>query len=52
LMGVFVEYFDSLNLLVLIPLSALLYFALLLALRGVDRQDMDLVRSVVARKQA
>ena len=47
-MSIFVKYFDGLHLLALIPLAAVAYFAVLFALGGIDREDRDLIRSIVA----
>lgn len=48
-MGVFVNYFEGLNLLALIPISAAIYFAVLLAIKCLDKQDLTLIRSIVKR---
>jgi O-antigen/teichoic acid export membrane protein len=50
-MWVFVLRFDSLILWALIPLAALLYFAVLFLVRGIGtKEDLELVRAVVRRQ--
>lgn len=49
MMGLFVIYFTHLALFVLLPLAGLLYFAGLYMIRGIDKEDIDLVRGVVQR---
>lgn len=49
LMGTFTAYFAKLNLVVLVVLSALVYFGLIFLFRGVDKTDLDLVRRLIAR---
>jgi len=46
-----IMYFKDFYILALVPLSALLYFAVLLIIRGMDREDMLLLRSLVPRKR-
>jgi len=48
-MGAFIRYFYGLNLAVLIILSALLYFVVLYASRGMDKEDISLIRRVVGK---
>ncbi len=50
LMGVFIMYFHSLTLLALVPLAASLYFVILYVLRGIDRDDVSLVKRVIGRQ--
>jgi len=51
-MCVFVLYCDSLILWVLIPLAAVLYFAVLFVVRGIGtKEDMDLLQAIVHQKQ-
>jgi len=49
LMGAFIRYFYGLNLVVLIILSALLYFVVLYVSRGMDKEDISLIRRVVGK---
>lgn len=46
-MGIFVKYLDNLSLFALIPLSALLYFAILYIVRGIDRNDVQLFKGLI-----
>ncbi|TET09982.1 MAG: flippase [Candidatus Atribacteria bacterium] len=48
-MGLFVIYFNHLVLFILLPLAGLLYFAGLYIIRGIDKEDIDLVRRCVRR---
>lgn len=50
LMGIFIVYFDNLTLLALVPLAALFYFVILYAIRGINKEDINLVRMAVRRK--
>ena len=50
-MGVFITYFHNLTLLVLIPSAALLYFMVLYIIRGIDKEDIALLREAVRVKQ-
>ncbi len=43
-------YFKDFYILALIPLSALVYFIVLLIIRGIDREDVTLFRSVFGRQ--
>lgn len=49
LMGVFIMYFYNLNLLILVPSAALLYFVALYAIKGIDENDINLI-SVLVKK--
>ncbi len=51
LMGIFIRYFYSLNLIVLISLSVLLYFVVLYVARGIDREDVALIRRAVGKRE-
>ena len=50
-MGVFIVYFHNLKLLALVPLAALLYFVILYIVKGVDKEDMNLIMAVVRGKK-
>ena len=50
IMGVFILYLRDLTLWGLVPLSALLYFVALYIIRGIDREDILLLRQVVYTK--
>jgi O-antigen/teichoic acid export membrane protein len=50
-MGVFIVYFHNLKLQALVPLAALLYFVILYIIRGIDKEDMNLIRGVVRVKK-
>jgi hypothetical protein len=52
IMCVFVLYLKDFYILALVPLSALLYFAVLYILRGIDREDTLLLWQIVGRQQA
>lgn len=49
LMGIFITYFHSLTLWVLVPSAALLYFVMLYIIRGIKKEDVDLVRRIIGR---
>lgn len=51
-MGVFVWHFESLNLLILVPLAMLLYFGLLYMIRGIDKEDVALLKQVIRPKRS
>jgi O-antigen/teichoic acid export membrane protein len=48
LMGIFVMYLHNLTLLALVPLAALLYFVVLYIIGGINKEDVNLVRRLVA----
>jgi len=50
-MGVFIVYFHNLKLQELVPLAALLYFVILYIAKGLDKEDMNLIRGVVRGKK-
>jgi O-antigen/teichoic acid export membrane protein len=50
-MGVFIVYCHNLKLQALVPLAALLYFVILYIIRGIDKEDMNLIRGVVGGKK-
>jgi len=50
LMGIFIDYFRNLTLLALVPLAALLYFVVLYIIRGIDKEDVNLLRQAIKRK--
>ncbi len=49
-MGLFVFYLRNLTLWVLIPAAALLYFAVLLIIKGMDKEDRQLLQQMIGRK--
>jgi O-antigen/teichoic acid export membrane protein len=49
LMGIFIRYFYDLNLLVLIPCAVVLYFVVLYVFRGIDKEDVSLMRRAVGK---
>jgi len=49
LMGIFIMCFHSLALWALVPSAALLYFVMLYIIRGINKEDVDLVRRIVGR---
>jgi O-antigen/teichoic acid export membrane protein len=51
LMGVFIVYFHNLKLQALVPLAALLYFAILYIVKGADKEDMNLIMGIVRGKK-
>ncbi|MBM3211255.1 flippase [Candidatus Poribacteria bacterium] len=50
LMGIFIMCFHNLTLLALLPLSALIYFLVLYGIRGVDKEDISLIKRAVERR--
>jgi O-antigen/teichoic acid export membrane protein len=51
LMGIFIICFHYLPLLALVPLAALLYVVTLYMLRGIDKEDINLLRRAVGSKE-
>jgi O-antigen/teichoic acid export membrane protein len=51
LMAIFIIYFHNLSLLALVPSAAFLYFVVLYVTRGLDKEDIDLVRRAVGRQR-
>jgi hypothetical protein len=51
-MFVFIFYLKDFYVLAIVPLAALLYFIVLLIIRGIDKEDILLLRSVFARQRA
>ena len=52
IMSVFVFYLKDFYILALVPLAALLYFIVLLIIRGIDKEDISLLRSVFVKQKA
>ena len=50
IMGIFIWYFMSLNLLMLVPLATLLYFGMLYMIRGIDKDDIQLLTEIKGGK--
>jgi O-antigen/teichoic acid export membrane protein len=50
LMGIFIMCFHNLTLLALVPSAALLYFVVLYAIRGINKDDINLLRMAIGRK--
>jgi O-antigen/teichoic acid export membrane protein len=51
LMGLFLWYFNHFwSILILIPTAALLYFGLLILIRGFDTHEWDLIRTIIKRE--
>ena len=50
LMGLFIVPCHNLNLLALVPLAALLYFVILYLIRGVNKEDINLIRTSIKIK--
>jgi len=48
-LGLFVIYFTHLSLFVLLPLAGLLYFIGLCIIRGIDKEDLDLVKGILRK---
>ena len=46
-MGAFVWHFESLSLLILVPLAILSYFGVLYMLRGIGREDTQLLKQII-----
>ena len=51
LMGAFIVYFYYLTLLALVPLAALIYLVVLYLIRGIDKEDLNLVRRALGRQK-
>lgn len=49
IMGVFIWYFISWNLFAIVVLAMLVYFASVLALKVIDKDDLDLIRSIIKK---
>ena len=52
IMFVFIFYLQGFYILALVPLAALLYFIVFLIIRGIDKEDLSLLRSVFVRQKA
>jgi len=50
LMGIFILYFQNLNLLELVPSAALLYFVVSYIIGGVNKEDINLASEIVRAK--
>ena len=50
IMGAFIIYFNNLNLLILVLLSALLYFIFLYIFKGIEKEDIDLLKRIASNK--
>jgi hypothetical protein len=49
-MGLPVYYFQNFYILALVPISDLLYFAVLYIIGGIDKEDMNLLRQIITRQ--
>jgi len=49
IMGMFIKYFTHTSLLALVPLSVILYFGIFYALRGLDKADILIFRSLIRK---
>jgi len=47
-MGVFLYYFDFLTFFVLVPFAVILYFLILLLLKGIDEEDKEFIKNIVS----
>ncbi len=47
LMAISLVYLSFINMVILIPIGALIYFASLLIMKGIGKQEIDLVRSII-----
>ena len=50
-MGVFVWYFISWNIFILIPVAALIYFIVLYLLKEFDKEDIDIVKEILKKRK-
>lgn len=50
-MGIFVFYFRNLTLWILIPAAALLYFAVLFIIKGVDEEDTRILKQIIPNQR-
>jgi len=48
-MSIFILYFKNMNLLILAPLSTLVYFATLYVVRGIDDEDIYIIKQVLVK---
>lgn len=46
-MGAFLWFFKDLNIIILIPLAAAIYFGVLYVIQGIGKDDMDLAKSII-----
>lgn len=51
LMGIFIEYFRDQNLFLLISIATIIYFILILLLKGFDRDDIRLIKNLLPEKR-
>jgi O-antigen/teichoic acid export membrane protein len=49
-MGIFVWYFISWNIFILIPIATLIYFSMLYFLKEFDKEDIDIIKRVLKKK--
>lgn len=50
-MGIFIWYFKSLNLLILVILATLLYLTTMYLIKGIDTEDIDLIKQIIGKNQ-
>lgn len=50
IMGVFIVFLSGMHILILIPLAAAVYFVVLYAIGGVDKSDIELIKSMIPGK--
>ena len=46
IMGLFIWYFKVLNLVVLVILAVLIYFTILYLIKGIENEDLDLIKQI------
>ena len=51
LMGVFIEYFRGQNLLILVFTATIIYFGLILLIKGLDKDDIRLIKNLFPEKE-
>ncbi|CAD6490802.1 MAG: Polysaccharide biosynthesis protein [Candidatus Argoarchaeum ethanivorans] len=51
LMGVFIEYFRDQNLFILVFIATIIYFGLILLIRGIDKDDIRLFKNLFPKKE-
>jgi len=51
LMGIFIEYFRDQNLLILVFTATIIYFGVILLIKGLDKDDIRLLKSIFPEKE-
>jgi len=51
LMGAFILVFSFLHLFIIVPLSAILYFYVLYLIKGIMKEDIEIIRNAIYTKK-